>query len=363
MKLPRWLAATLAVCILLGAGLYWLLRTPESITVVSWGDTYGRAQTLALFHPYTDKTHVDVRIANYGGGLKEISEQVASGDIEWDVVDLELEDAASACRQGLLERLDGVELPPGANGASAQRDFVPGALGPCWVGSMVYSQIIAFDSTSFRGTAPSNLADFFDLTRFPGPRGLREGPKYNLELALMADGVPPWQVYSVLATERGLARAFAKLDAIKPSILWWRRAEEPTQMLGQGKVAMTTALNARVFSIDPEPKIRTIWDGQLYQLEVFGIPKGDAKKKRALDFIRFATGPVPLAEQARYLPYGPARLSSLVLVRPNPETNADTRPNLPTARQNFGRALGVDPDWWAKHGPEVEARWTAWRKS
>ena len=80
MKLPRWIAATLPVCILLGAGLYWLiLRTPETITVVSWGDTYGRAQTLALFHPFTDKTHVDVKVANYGGGLKEISAQVASG--------------------------------------------------------------------------------------------------------------------------------------------------------------------------------------------------------------------------------------------------------------------------------------------
>ena len=363
MKFPRWLAAMLAVCIVLGAGLYWLLRTPESITVVTWGDTYGRAQTLALFHPYTDKTHVDVRVANYSGGLKEISAQVSSGDVEWDVVDLELEDAASACRQGLLERLDGVELPPGANGQAARRDFVPGALGPCWVGSMVYSQVIAFDSTSFRDAAPSNLTDFFDAARFPGPRGLRDGPKFNLELALMADGVPPWQVYSVLATQEGLARAFARLDAIKPSIQWWRRPAEPAEMLAQGKVIMTTALNARVFSIDPVPKIRTIWDGQLYQLEVFGIPKGDAKKKQALDFIRFATGPVPLAEQARYLPYGPARLSSLVLVRPNPETNADMRPGLPTARQNFGRALAIDPDWWAKHGPELEARWAAWRKS
>ena len=363
MRLPRWLTATLLVCILFGAGLYWLIRPPETITVVSWGDTYGRAQTLALFHPYTDKTHVDVKVANYGGGLKEISAQVASGNVEWDVVDLELEDAAAACRQGLLERLDGIELPPGAKGELAQRDFVPGALGPCWVGSMVYSQVIAFEAASFAGAAPSKLIDFFDLTRFPGPRGLRDGPKYNLELALMADGVPPWRVYSVLATEGGVSRALAKLDAIKPSILWWRRPAEPTEMLARGQLAMTTTLNARVFSIEAEPKIRTIWDGQLYQLDVFGIPRGDANKKRALDFIRFATGPVPLAEQARYLPYGPARFSSVALVRPNPETNADMRPNLPTARQNFARALAIDPDWWARHGPALEARWAAWRKS
>jgi len=364
MRLPRWFAATLLIVFLLGAGLYWYTRPPESITVVSWGDAYGRAQTIALFHPYTDKTRTDVRLANYGGGLKEISEQVASGNVEWDVVDLELEDAAAACRQGLLENLNGIELPPGANGLAARRDFVPGALGPCWVGSAVYSQVVGFDSQLYGDMRPARLADFFDLARFPGPRGLRDsGPKYNLELALIADGVQPWRVYPALATPAGVDRAFAKLDTIKSSIMWWRRAAEPAEMLARGEVAMTTALNARIFSIEAEPRIRTIWDGQLYQLDVFGIPKGTRKKERALEFIRFATSAQPLAEVARLLPYGPARLSALPLVGRNPETNADMRPHLPTAPRNFARALAVDPDWWARHGPELEARWEAWRKN
>jgi len=364
MKLRRPLAATLAVAVLIAAGLYWVTRPAPSLTVVSWGDVYGRAQTLALFHPYTDKTHVDVNVANYGGGLKEIAAQVASGNIQWDVVDLELEDAAAACRQGLLENIQDIELPPGANGIGAQRDFVPGALGPCWVGSVVYSQVIGVDTRQFSDDQPATAADFFDLARFPGPRGLRDGgPKYNLELALLADGVKYWQVYAVLGTQNGAARAFAKLDTIKSSIKWWRRAAEPAEMLARGEVAMTTVLNARIFSIDPEPKIRTIWDGQLYQLDVFGIPKGNPNKEWALDFIRFATGAAPLAQEAQLLPYGPARLSALALVGRNPENNADMRPHLPTARRNFARALAVDPDWWAKHGPALEARWAAWRKN
>jgi putative spermidine/putrescine transport system substrate-binding protein len=364
MRLPRWLAATLVIVVLLGAGLYWVTRPAPSITVVSWGDAYGRAQTLALFHPYTDKTHVDINIANYGGGLKEIAAQVASGDVQWDVVDLELEDAAAACRQGLLENLQGIELPPGVNGVGAQRDFVPGALGPCWVGSVVYSQVIGVDTTQFSETQPATAADFFDLARFPGPRGLRDGsPKYNLELALLADGVKFWQVYAVLGTQSGANRAFAKLDSIKSSIKWWRRPAEPAEMLARGEVAMSTTLNARIFSIDPAPKIRTIWDGQLYQLDVFGIPKGDPNKERALDFIRFATGSAPLAQEAQLLPYGPARLSAIAQVGRNPDTNADMRPHLPTTPRNFARALAVDPDWWAKHGPALEARWAAWRKS
>ncbi len=135
------------------------------------------------------------------------------------------------------------------------------------------------------------------------------------------------------------------------------------EMLQKGRVAMTTTLNARVFELDAEPKIRTIWDGQLYQLDVFGIPKGDPRKKLALDFIRFATAPAPLAEEARYLPYGPARLSSIALVAPNPENQVDMRPYLPTCSGQFLRALAVDPDWWARHGATLQARWTAWRNS
>ena len=363
MRVPRWLAATCTGLALAGATLYWLTRGPEELTVVSWGDTYGRAQTLALFHPYTDKTHVDVRVANYGGGLKEISSQVASGDVEWDVVDLELDDAAAACRQGLLEHLEGIELPPGVNGRSARVDFVPGAIGPCWVGSVVYSQVIGVDDSRFAGDKPRNAADFFNPSRFPGKRGLKDSPKFNLELALLADGVQPWRVYSTLDSPAGVDRAFAKLDGIKSDIVWWRRAAEPPDMLARGDAAMSTALNARIFSVEVEPKIRTIWDGQLYQLDVFGIPKGDPNKKRALDFIRFATGPRPLAEEARYLPYGPARFSSVALVQPNPETQVDMRPHLPTAPPNFARALAVDPDWWAKHEPELETRWAAWRNN
>src|SRR3977135_1343009 len=98
MKTPRWLAATLIAAVLLAGGLYWVTRPAPSITVVSWGDAYGRAQTLAMFHPYTDKNHVDVKIANYGGGLKEISAQGASGSIEMGVAQLSLEESAPRVR-------------------------------------------------------------------------------------------------------------------------------------------------------------------------------------------------------------------------------------------------------------------------
>jgi hypothetical protein len=39
------------------------------------------------------------------------------------------------------------------------------------------------------------------------------------------------------------------------------------------------------------------------------------------------------------------------------------RRHLPTAPENFGRALAVDHDWWAANGAGIEARWAEWRRS
>ena len=42
-----------------------------------------------------------------------------------------------------------------------------------------------------------------------------------LEMALMGDGVPASGVYDVMKTDEGIDRAFAKLDTIKDSVVWW----------------------------------------------------------------------------------------------------------------------------------------------
>ena len=46
--------------------------------------------------------------------------------------------------------------------------------------------------------------DFWDVQKFPGKRGMRKTAKYTLEIALLADGVPPGEVYKTLATPVGV---------------------------------------------------------------------------------------------------------------------------------------------------------------
>ena len=364
--MKRWIVGVLAAVLLLCAvalfGTLWMTRHGPKLTVTSWAGQYGHAQASALLIPFANRSGIDVRLAVYDGGTAELARQVAAGQYAWDVVDLELPDAVAACRQGLLEPIDAATLPDGPNGAPAARDFAAGAIGRCWVGSVVYSQIIAYDPHRFSGREPSTLADFFDLKNFPGPRALRRaGPKFNLEMALLADGVPPSEVYATLSTPQGIARALAKLGTIKSSLVWWSDNDPPARMVADGRAAFSTILNGDVFdAVTHQSQLGVIWDRQLYEFEVFGIPKGNPKRARAMDFIRFATQAENLAAVAGWVPYGPARASALPYVGDNPELKIAMKPFLPTTREHFATAFAVDDEWWRLHSADADAPWQAW---
>ena len=352
------LGLTLLIVLLGALALYWLTRPLPVLTVTTWPGAYGHAQRAALIEPYRDVGRVNMHANDWEGDLAELSRAVTGHSYKGDVIDFELPKAIEACRNGLLEKFDLGSLPPGIDGAPATHDFVTGAVGDCWVGSVVYSQAILFAKNKFTGGQPGTLADFFDQAKFPGPRALKQGAKLNLEMALLADGVPPQDIYKTLETDDGVARAFKKLDTLKP-LVWWRAAGEPANLIQSGRVVFSTVQNLDIFDARAdEPGV--IWDRQLYELDVFGVPKDDPKKDMAMEFIRYATSSAPLARMADRISYGPARRSALPLVGKNPELNVAMRPFLPTAPANFATAFAVDDGWWLTHGGQLEARFQSW---
>ena len=90
-------------------------------------------------------------------------------------------------------------LAPAADGTPAEQDFLPGAIHECGVATIVWTTIVAYDKTKFPGEKPSKLADFFDVKKFPGMRGISKRPVVAMEFALMADGVPPERADAVLS--------------------------------------------------------------------------------------------------------------------------------------------------------------------
>ncbi len=358
MKLTKLLAGT-AISLAIGLGA--VSANAKELTVVSWGGAYTKSQVEAYHKPFIAKTGAKINSEDYNGGIAEIKAQVEAGNVTWDIVDVELSDAIRACDEGLLETIDHSTLPAGADGTPATEDFIEGTLYDCAVANIVWSTIFAYDSSKI-ADGPKTMADFFDLEKFPGKRGLRKGPKVNLEFALIADGVPAADVYKVLDTDEGVDRAFKKLDSIKDSVVWWEAGAQPPQLLADGEVALTTAYNGRIFNaVAGEGKpFEIVWDGQVWDLDLWVIPKGAKNKDTALEFLKFSTATEQLAKQASWISYGPARKSSAPMVGKYHNADIDMGPQMPTAPNNLTNAVQNNFEFWADNSDQLTERFNAW---
>jgi len=333
----------------------------EGVTVMSWGGAYGKSQVEAYDKPFTAQTGIDVTMVDADNPATPIKAQVEAGNVSVDVADVEYSDAVRLCDEGLIEEIDPSILPAAPDGTAASDDFIDGAITDCAVASIVWSTVMSYNTKSVSGT-PTSIADFFDTAKFPGKRGLRKGAKANLEMALMADGVPAAEVYDVLSTDAGVDRAFAKLDTIKSDIVWWEAGAQPPQLLADGEVAMSTAYNGRIFNaqVSEGQPFQIVWDGQILDFDLFVVPKGAPNKDDAMKYIAFATDTQRLADQAKWISYGPARKSSGALVGLYQDGKTEMGPHMPTAAANLKNALVNNFEFWADHDTELNERFNAW---
>ena len=334
----------------------------DSVTVVSWGGAYAEACRKALFEPFTAETGIEVRVESFNGGLAQVQAQVETGSVHWDIVDLEFADVVRGCDEGLFEVVGIDALPAAPDGTPARDDFFEGTYSECGGGGLYYSSVVAYNRESFPGARPSTLEDFFDLEKFPGRRGMRRTPVVNLEWALMADGVPPAEVFSVLSTADGVDRAFRKLDTIKDEVVWWEAGAQPPQMLADREVALSTAFNGRIFdaTVSEQQPFTIVWDGQVLDYGQFAIVRGTPNLDAALQFLQFASRVESMAELGRYIAYSPTRRSAIDLISTHHEAGIELRPHMPSAPENMERALINQPQWWTDHTEEMTERFSAW---
>jgi putative spermidine/putrescine transport system substrate-binding protein len=333
---------------------------PKDVTlrIATWGGAYGESQDRAYFKPFTTRLGYQVEQVTFDGSYDALKED--AGSPEWSLVDLDGETVNRACADQLLEPLDASLLEAAPNGASPADDFLPGAIQPCGIASVAWAAVIVFDEGLKR--KPEAMADFFDLRKVPGKRLLPKQPRYTMEFALMADGVAPQDVYATLATPEGQDRAFAKLSTIKDEIVWWEKPSEVFGRIAKKEASMGLGFNGRAFMamVGARQPIGVLWDNQIYAYDYWAIPRGAPHVEAAKQFIRFATAPGPLADQTRWMPYGPARKSAVQLVGKHAELDLDMKPHLPTYEPNLKTALTFDGSWWTANEAALISRFEDW---
>ena len=325
------------------------------LTLVSWGGAFTDAQREALFTPFENRFDRRIAVRQYAGDLSPLRAQVASGEIAWDLVAVDRRGADQGCREGLFEKLNPRDLPPGLNHTPAAADFIAAALHECALGGSVRALLFFHLDDAFAST-PLNLADVFDVQRYPGKRALPRTPRGNLEWALIADGVPLPQVYTELQRHGGTERAFARLTQLRPHIVWWREVADAVRFLTDGTVSIAAAHHDAVAQLVAGTPVTLvpIWSGQLWEIDYWAVVKGTPRLEVAREFLAFASGTLPQVEFARVSAHGPVRRSALNYIQPS------VAAWLPSAQDRLARGLRVDSDWWLRNESQLNDRFRQW---
>ena len=337
-------SAAVAGAILLLSGT----ASARDLTVVGWGGALQEQLRINFFDPYSKEIGKPVLEDSWDGGIGILRTKTANGDGGWDVVQVESEELELGCQEGLFLKLDVAAI---AN----PDDFLPGNVHECGIGAGSYNFVLGFDKKD-GNVAPGGWADFFDLQKFPGKRALRQGPKGNLEIALMADGVAPADVYSLLATPEGVDRAFQKLDSIKAALVFWKTGSQPAQMMAAGDVAMSSSYHSGLVNAIRKDKLPfgIVWKQSLTTTDSWVILTTTPNTQEAYGLLKVMTNPDAQARLSSFQPIGVSMKSAVDKVDP------ETAPYLPTFPDNAKNVLTLNASFWIDHIDTLTERWTAW---
>lgn len=345
-------------------GLVNAAHAETELVIVSWGGAYTASQQNAYHEPYM-AANPDVKIINDDSAPEAVAKIRAmneAGAVTWALVDMVPSDAILLCDEGLLEEVNHDEiLAPAPDGSPASVDYGDMIVSPCFIPTIVYSTTFGY-RTDLVSEAPTSIHDVFDLEKIPGKRALEKKPIGNLEWALIADGVDPANVYDVLGADEGVERALAKLDTIKDSVIWWDKGAQTPQLLADGEIVMGSTYNGRLFSVIEEEKqpIAMLWDWQVFDLDGWVIPKGAPHREEVLKYLHYATDTQRLADQAKFISYGPARTSSAAMIGKHATLGIEMAPHMPTAPENAKTTLLFNYEFWADNRDDLTERFNSW---
>lgn len=329
------------------------------LTVANFGGANAEAQVKAFQQPFARLHGAEVKAIEYTGGLDQIRKMVASGKVTWDIAEVESADLLAGCKEGLFERIDKEKL-------SHTSLLLPGTVHECGVGAFVWSTVFAYDPARLK-EAPRTWADFWNVSKFPGKRGMRKGARYNMEFALMADGVHRRDVYRLLRTPQGVQRALRKLEELRPHVVWWESGAQPPKLLASGEVLMSTAFNGRIAAANrtSQNKLSIVWSDAIYELDYWVVIKGSSSKDLAHRYIDHATSANAQLQFSKDITYGPTNFDAILKYDQGEQRAAApggtalidlsmAPSDLPSAPGNLRKSLQFDAAFWIEQGDGIE---------
>jgi putative spermidine/putrescine transport system substrate-binding protein len=336
--LARLVLATVALLAAWPANSYALtIVTRDEAAQAVIGDAYAP--------PFTAATQIPVHQDNWDGVMDTLHPKATEGG--WDLVQVNADELAAGCGDGTFEKLDWSTI-------GGKDHYVSMAVSDCGIGMILSNVVLAWDRDKFQATP--TWADFWDVAKIPGKRGLAKSVRGALEFALLADGVATGDIYKTLASSDGVDRAFHKLDQLKPYIVWWQTPAEAARILGSGDVLMTATPSDVIVMANRNDKrnFGIQFAGSLYEPRSFAILKGAPNLHEAQQFLYISGAP---SLQARLFHVsGDVGLAKGA----NDWLSPDQQALSPTFPANAGTALRIDNGFWHDNLAKLRTRFEAW---
>lgn len=313
----------------------------KQLTVVGYGGSVQDVQRKTIDIPFGEANGVKM-LSDGPPDYAKIQAQVESKNVSWDVVQVEPFWALQQCGKLLtkldLSALDTANLP--AEGIT-----------PCAVPLDIFTYVLMYDKDKFANDPPTSWADFFDLKKFPGKRGVMNYAQGGgLEVALLGDGVDRASLYP-LDVERGLK----KLSSIRPEIAFFDTGAQLTQQMESHEVAMSIAWSARGYDAHKNgANYEPVWKDHLNLVDQLVVPIG-ANVTDAMKYLEYVTS---VKGQEAYLSEVPLGTANAAAKPSRPEGMDAFVANATPERAKEG--IYIDQQWWADNYDAAVKAWTKW---
>ena len=255
----------------------------QQLVVRTPGGAYDEVKKRTVYDPFRAETGIE--IVPVPSTAAKLLAMFKAGQVEIDVIDsgddvlLQLEQA------GALEPLpykDFKYADPDDIEADVRRAYQ--------VGSFVYAFVMGFNTTAYAvGKEPKSWAEFWDIKAFPGARSLADmaSGAPNLEIALLADGVPMDKLYPI-----DIDRAFKSLARVKPAVAkFWDTGALSAQMLADKEAVLEVIWNTRAqVAADGGAPVAVQWNQNQVLVQSYTIDQGldEDAPEAALKFIDYS---------------------------------------------------------------------------
>jgi len=317
----------------------------RDLMIVGFGGPFQDNARTALFQGYSKATNQPVKDDVYNGEMAKVYSMVKSGDVTYDVIMVEAPELVRGCEDGIFEKMDWAVVK--------KNKFIEGGTSNCGAGAVLWGVTLFYDPAKVPN-GPDTYAKLWDTKTYPGKRLFRNSPKTTLEIALLADGVAPADVYKVLATPAGQKRAFDKLDQIKPQLMWWKSGTQPVQLIASGDATYAVGFTGRIVRANEGgAKYPLLWKTLLYSVDYWAVVKGAPNAKEGFKMIEWITDTKPLLTLAETYAVSPANKDAAA----NPALSAKN-PGMLSSHVNDG--LFINTEFWVANGEDLEQKFNAW---